>query len=278
MVRGEREPLSVAVITLNEERNLARCLSSVAWAEDRVVLDAGSTDRTREIARDCGARVFEQPWRGFVRQKNDAVARTLHRWVLSLDADEWLTEAGTEELRRALQAPRADAFAFDRRSAFCGAFLRHAWSPDWQVRLFRKDRARFDGGLVHESLRLDPGARVERLGERLPHLAYRSIGEYVAKLDRYTDLAAASMHRDGERFRLSRLLLSPAATFFKLLVLKRGFLDGVRGVIVAGGSAFYVLAKYGKLWELERRAASGDPELEQLPPRAGPRSGGPDQS
>jgi len=256
---GECQPFSVAIIAYNEERNLPRCLTSVQSADEIVLVDSGSTDRTRAVARAHRARVIEQPWLGYVAQKNFAVGQTTHSWVLSLDADEWLTADGAAEIRAALRDPRADAYAFNRRTAFSGAFLRRVWNPDWQVRLFRKDKGRFEGGQVHESVRMDPGARTLRLEVRLPHLAYRSIRDYVERMNRYTDLAARTLQEQGRPNSLTRLMLSPPATFLKLYVLKRGFLDGIRGWVVSAGSAFYVLLKYAKLWELSRQ---GDPELE----------------
>jgi len=258
-----REPLSVAVIAHDEEKNLGRCLDSVAWAEDLVVVDSGSTDRTVEIARRHGAAVHVAPWRGFAAQKNLAIERTRHPWVLSLDADEWIDAAGAAEIREVLEAPDADAYAFERVSSFCGAFLRHTWRPDRHVRLFRKDRARFAGGHVHESVALAPGARVADLRSPLYHLTYRSLHDYVERMNRYTSLAARTMHDRGEPFRAGRLVVAPPAAFLKSYVLKRGFLDGFRGLIVAGGSAFYVFLKYAKSWEARR---SRDPRFARLVP------------
>lgn len=251
-------PLSVAVVTLNERRNVGRCLESVAWAAERIVVDAGSVDGTREIAARHGARVIERPWPGFVEQKNFAVDQARSEWVLSLDADEWLTEAGREEIRKTLVSPDAPAYAFRRVTAFSGAFVTHIWGRDWQTRLFRKGSAAFAGGPVHESLRLDAGGRAKRLKAPLLHLGYRSVGDYVERLNRYTDLAADGLAASKTSPSLARLVLSPPATFLKLYLMRFGFLDGVRGLVLASGSAFYVLIKYAKLWET-RRAVS--PEL-----------------
>jgi len=255
----EREPLSVTVITLDEEANLDRCLESVAWADEIVVVDSGSTDRTLEIAARHGCRIFENGWPGYVAQKNFALDQTSHDWVLSLDADEWLGGQGAEEVRRSLANPSVDGFRFNRSSSFCGAVLRHTWSPDWQLRLFRKDRGRFAGRHVHESVRMQPGCRIVSMEERLNHLAYRSISDYADRLNRYTSLAAAGLHEAGVRASWSRLGLSPLAAFIKFYLLRQGFRDGVRGFVVSVGSAFYVLLKYAKLWELSRNAGV-DPE------------------
>jgi glycosyltransferase involved in cell wall biosynthesis len=250
----QRPSLSVVIITLDEEKNLERCLRSVSWAEEIVVVDAGSSDRTVEIARRHGARVIEQPWLGYAGQKNLGLERATRDWVLCLDADEWLTAEGAEEMRAALVRPRARAFAVNRLTAFSGAFLRRAWSPDWQVRLFRRECGRFGGGLVHESVVLAPSTEVERLRCRLPHLGYRSLAGYVERMNRYTDLAAETLDAERRPVPWVRMLVSPPATFLKLFVLKGGFLDGVRGLVVSAGSAYYVLLKYAKLWERRRPA------------------------
>ncbi len=259
-------PLSVAIITLDEERNLDRCLRSVAWAEERVVVDCGSRDATLQIATRHGCKVVERPWPGYAEQKNFAVDQTRHEWVLSLDADEWLTPLGVAEIRQVLRAPRADVFAFPRHSAFCGRFIRHAWTPDWQLRLFRKGRARFAGGRVHESLRPAAGARVQRLRQPLQHLPYRSVAEYAERIQRYTDLAARSIEEEPGRPGRTRLWLSPPAAFFKHYVLKQGFRDGVRGLIVSAGAAWYVLLKYAKVWEAAHDA-DAEP-VDAAPPAA----------
>lgn len=256
---SEREPLSVTVITLNEERNLGRCLASVSWADELIVLDSGSTDGTVEIAERHGARVFTEEWQGFVTTKNSAVAKASHGWVLSLDADEWLTDEGADEIRSVLRSPDADAYAINRRSVFCGAFLEALWNPDWVVRLFRKDRAVFSGGHVHESIRMHRGSRVRKLREPLAHIPYRTIEDYVARMNRYTGLAADTLHEKGKSASITRMLFSPPLTFMKYYILKMGFRDGVRGLVVSAGSGFYVLLKYAKLWEKSRPT---DPALE----------------
>ncbi len=249
-----REPLSVTIITKDEERNLDRCLRSVSWADEIVVVDSGSTDRTREIAARYGAKVCVRPFEGYVAQKNAAVDLATHLWVLSVDADEWLPEVTAVEIQDVLEAPLADGYEIIRRTAFSGAFVRWAWRRDRQLRLFRKDRGRFAGGLVHESVRLDEGCRAERLREPLLHLTYRSVGDYVDRMNRYTDLAAQSFRSDGRRFSAIQLLFRPPATFVKCYLLRLGILDGVRGVIVSVGAAMYVFLKLAKRWEMDRPA------------------------
>ena len=256
-----RATLSVVVIARNEERNLGRCLDSVAWAEERIVVDGESTDGTRQVAERRGARVIVQPWLGYRDQKNVAVDAATMDWVLSLDADEWLPEETAQEVRDALESPRADVYRFARKTAVCGAFLRHTYGDDFQARLFRRGTARFGGGEVHERLVLPAGAKREALRGPLLHRTYRSFSEYAARMNRYSDLGARSMA--GRPVSLLRLALSPPLAFLKMYVLRGGFRDGVRGLVVAAGQAHYVLLKYAKHWEGQRRP---DPEFARLVP------------
>jgi glycosyltransferase involved in cell wall biosynthesis len=245
-------PVSVAIITKDEERNLARCLTSVAWADEIVVLDSGSEDRTREIATRHGARVIAGAWPGYAEQKNRAAEATRHLWVLSLDADEWLPPEAEREIRAALSAPVHAAFAFRRLTAFSGGFLPRTWAPDRQIRLFRKDAARFGGGHVHESVRVEPPLTVGRLSTPLLHLTQRSVHEQVDRLNRYSTLASRTSFESGRRFSLARMIAGPLAAFFKMYVLKGGALDGVRGLVAAVDHAHYVFLKSAKLWDRTR--------------------------
>ncbi len=270
-----REGVSVAIITKNEERNLDRCLRSVGWAEQIVVVDSGSTDRTREVAARHGVEVHVRAWPGFVEQWNFAIGKASQPWVLVLAADEWLSDAVAEEIRATLCGPRADAYEIRRSTAFSGAFVGRAWGPDWQLRLFRRGRGRFAGGHVHESVRLDPGCRVERLRGALLHLTYRSVREYIDRMNRYTDLAAATMAEEGRGFSVLDVLVRPPASFVKHYVMRRGFEDGMRGLVVSAGAAFYVFLKLAKRWEMGRvanpefLAAAGstpeDPDPDSVP-------------
>jgi glycosyltransferase involved in cell wall biosynthesis len=249
---GTHTPLSVAIITRDEERNIARCVDSVAWADDVVVVDSGSGDRTREIAAEHGARVSLHPWPGYALQKNRAAQEARHLWVLSLDADEWLPDGAEEEIRRALAAPEHAAYSFRRISAFSGGFLPRTWSPDRQVRLYRKDAAGFAGGHVHESVRVESGHTVGALRTPLFHLTHRSVHDQVDRMNRYSTLASRTAFESGARFRMGRMVVGPFAAFLKMYVLKGGAADGVRGLIAAVNHAHYVFLKNAKLWDRTR--------------------------
>jgi glycosyltransferase involved in cell wall biosynthesis len=208
--------------------------------------------------------VLVQPWLGYRDQKNVALAAATQDFVLSLDADEWLAPETAEEVRRELQSPRAEAYVFSRVSAVSGAFLRRTFGRDRHVRLFRRGAARFEGGEVHERLAVTQGARTIELSGPILHRTYRSFSEFAARMNRYSDLGARTMASAGRPVSMARLLLSPPAAFLKMFVLRGGFLDGVRGLVVAAGQAHYVLLKYAKHWEATRPP---DPEFaRRVPP------------
>ncbi|HVQ35526.1 MAG TPA: glycosyltransferase family 2 protein [Candidatus Bathyarchaeia archaeon] len=261
---GAAVPVSVTIITKDEERNLGRCLASVRFADDVVVLDSGSTDRTAEVAARHGARFAHRAWTGYTDQKNAAADAARHPWILSLDADEWLAEAAGAEIARVLAAPEHVAYALRRVSAFSGGFLPRTWSGDVPVRLYRKDRARFEGAHVHESVSVDPSGTIGRLETTLYHLTHRSVADQVARLNRYSDLAARRAQDQGRRFSVARMLAGPAAAFFKMYVAKGGATEGVRGLVAAVDHAHYVFLKSAKLWE---RTRMPDPEfVRRVPP------------
>ncbi len=248
--------ISAVIITRNAaSAGLERCLDSLAGAVDEVVvLDQASDDGTPELCARRGARVVQGEWRGFGPTKQAAVAQASHRWVLSIDADEELDD----QLRRALAAWRARqdappqaALAVDRLSRFLGRWIRHCgWHPDLVVRLFDRERARFDDRPVHEGVVAPPP--LGRLPGRLLHHAYDSMEQYVEKLNRYTTLAAAAAVADGRRATLPGAALRAQAAFLRMYLLQRGFLDGWHGLVLCLCSGFYVLVKYVKIWRAVR--------------------------
>ncbi len=248
--------LTATLITFNEEQNLPRVLASLAdLADEIVVVDSGSTDRTREIARQHGARVLSRPFTDFAEQKNFAAAQSSNGWILSLDADEELSP----ELRESLwtwkqQAPTGVAYEFARRASYLGGWIRHSgWYPDRKARLYRSDRAHFVGR-VHESLAVD--GPVGRLDGGLYHYTARTFSEHVAKVDTYTTLAAEQLFAAGRRRWRLAMVLAPPWTLLHTLILQRGFLDGYRGWLIARMAARYVFLKYRKLGRLVERGAS----------------------
>ena len=247
--------LSVIVITMNEEAAIARALRSVAFADEIVVVDSGSTDRTAEIARELGAKVtVTDDWPGFGPQKNRALDLATGDWVLSLDADEWLTAESAEEIRRVISASPADtaAFRMPRRSSFCGRFLRHSgWWPDYVVRLFRRGRARFSDDSVHERVMAD-GA-VDTLREPIMHETFVDLEDLVGKMNRYSTLTAQRLQRDGKRAGLAEAVLRAVWAFLRTYVFRAGFLDGREGFMLAVATAEGTYYRYVKLMQRARK-------------------------
>jgi glycosyltransferase involved in cell wall biosynthesis len=252
---SELLPLSLIVITRDAANELAACIASASFAAETVVVDSGSRDDTVAIARAAGAAVFEQDWLGFGPQKNLAVARARHDWVLCLDADERVTPQLAAAMRAlfARGEPAAPAYAMARRNRFLGRWLAHGEGyPDWNTRLFDRRRARWSTDAVHEHVLAD--GPVVRLAGDLQHASAESIDAYIAKQNRYTSLQAAAMHARGETASALRLALAPAARFVRFYVFKLGFLDGAAGFAHIAIGAFASFLKYAKLRALNGRA------------------------
>jgi glycosyltransferase involved in cell wall biosynthesis len=244
--------LSVTVIAHNEEARLRACLESAAWADEIVVVDAESTDRTVAVAREFTDRVTVRPWPGFVAQKNHAIECASGEWVLSLDADEQVTPELRSRIARILaEDGPADGYAIPRRNVFWGRWVRHGGLyPDFQLRLFRRRAGRFTGDGVHESVQVS--GRVERLAEPLLHHSYRGIEDFVARSNRYSSLAARDWIERGRRVRLAHLILRPLGRFLSMYIIRLGVLDGWRGLVLALLYADYVFLRMAKAWEGQR--------------------------
>ena len=245
--------LSVTVVAWNEEERLRACLESVAWADEIVVVDGESTDKTVALAREFTDRVWVRAWPGFATQKNFALDQATGDWVLSLDADERVTPELAERIRRILAEdaagrPGADGYSLPRKNIFWGRWVRHGGLyPDHQLRLFRRRAGRFVADAVHESVRVD--GPVERLGEGLLHHSYRSLEDFVQRSNRYSTLAAVEWTRRGKRAGLADLIFRPLGRFLSMYIIQRGFLDGWRGFVLAVLYADYVFLRMAKAWE-----------------------------
>ncbi|HEV8585040.1 MAG TPA: glycosyltransferase family 2 protein [Methylomirabilota bacterium] len=244
--------LSVVIVTRNEAERLRACLESVVWADEIVVVDAESEDKTVALAREFTDRVVVRPWPGYAAQKNAALDLATGGWVLSLDADEVVSAELRAEIAAvlALDGP-ADGYAVPRRNIFWGRWVRHGGLyPDWQVRLFRRGRGRFVERAVHESVAVE--GRVERLRGHLEHRSYRDVADFLARADRYATLAADEAVARGRRAGVVDLVLRPLGRFLGMYVVGRGFLDGWRGFLLAALYAYYVLIRSAKIWERTR--------------------------
>jgi glycosyltransferase involved in cell wall biosynthesis len=244
--------LTAAIIARNEARNIVDCVRSVAFCDEVLVVDSGSTDGTPDLARAAGARVVVTDWPGWVAQKNRAAGLASHDWVLSLDADERVDERlrGELERLRAAGEPAAPGYEVTRHVFYLGRWIDHGgWFPEWRTRLFDRRRARWVGVDPHDRLETDgPPGRIA-VGE-LQHFTYRSIAEHVAQIDRFTTVAAKEKVARGARGSLLSMLFRPPARFLKMYVLRLGFLDGRAGFFLAAMAAWYVFLKYAKVWEL----------------------------
>jgi glycosyltransferase involved in cell wall biosynthesis len=252
---GSRATLAACVITLNEEDRIGECLDSVAFADELLVIDAGSTDGTVEIARRKGAHVIVRDWPGYAVQKNFGLEQVSSDWVLSIDADERVTPELAGEIRALLAAPPAAlaGCSVPRLTWYLGRWIRHGgWYPDRKVRLVRRGRGRWEGALVHERLVAEGG--IHRLRGDLLHYTYRDIADHLSTIDRFTTEAARALAAQRRHGALAGMLLHPPAKFLKMYLLKGGFLDGLPGFIVAVLGSYYVFLKYAKAWELRQGA------------------------
>ena len=245
--------LSVVIITRNEEAGIRRCLESVKWADEIVVLDSGSTDATVRICREYTQHVHETDWPGFGPQKNRALQQATGDWVLSLDADEQVTPRLRDEIRTVLSVSAGpDAYEMPRLSNYCGRFMRHGgWWPDHVTRLFRRGKAHFSDDLVHE--RLIVNGPSGRLGNPLVHLAFENFEEVLHKIDRYSTASAEMLRDKGRNGSLSKALLHGLWTFLRTYVLKAGFLDGRHGFMLAVSNAEGTYYRYLKLMLLNEK-------------------------
>jgi glycosyltransferase involved in cell wall biosynthesis len=244
--------LCVFVIALNQEANIGPCLESVRFADEIVVVDTGSADRTMELARVYTDRVLDAPWEGFGRTKNYALEQARGEWVFSLDTDERVPLALQAEILAVVRGDGPlDGYRVPRKNYFCGRWIRHlGWYPDYTLRLFRRDRGRFREREVHEEVVV--AGSVGTLKTPLEHYSYRSVSEYVARMDRYARLAAQELAKAGRRPWPGELVYRPVCAFFHLYFIRRGFLEGATGYDLAVLMSMYKFLKYYYLRELAR--------------------------
>ena len=238
--------LSVILITRNEAANIRACLESVAWADEIIVVDSGSTDETAAIARSMGARVYEHDWPGFGPQKNRALGYAGKEWVFSIDADERVTPELRAELEQVMRDDKAEGYYCPRLSQFCGKFIHHSgWYPDYVLRLFKRDAGRFSDSLVHESVKLN-GASA-KLKSPLLHYSYLTMNDVERKVEHYSSAAAQQMFQAGRRSNLAGAALSAGWAFVRTYFIRLGVLDGVAGWQIACMNTRTTWLKYRKL-------------------------------
>src|SRR5215468_6042426 len=249
------DTLSVAVVTLNEEANLPRTLASVRWAADILVVDSGSADRTCDIAREYGARVVIEPWRGYTAQKNYALELCTKDWILALDADEEVSPALAEEVRAILaQQAQFPGYSMPRQNLFLGRWMKHGgFYPDPKLRLFRRGQAYSTGRDPHDRFEMKESKRVGRLKGALIHHTYPTLNLYLEHMNRYSSVWNRVPEAIPQEFSINAIVLRPLFTFIYNYFIRFGFLDGREGLLLHMYHAGYVSWKYAKGWEMGRK-------------------------
>lgn len=238
--------ITATIITLNEERNIARAIESLRCCNEILVVDSGSADRTVELAEKHGARVVESPWPGYAEQKNYAAEKASNDWILSIDADEVVSEALDAEIWQLKRnGATYDAYTMPRLAQYLGRWILHSgWYPDRKIRLYDRRKAKWTGKFVHESLQVS--GRIGHLESNLLHFTCDSLSEHLKTMDRYTTLAAEELVSQKAKVRLRHMIFDPAWTFTRTYFLQRGFLDGLEGLTIAYMAALYTFLKYAK--------------------------------
>ncbi len=245
--------ISAVIITRNEEKNIGRCLASLKGiADEIIVVDAESEDKTEKIVNQYAATFVSKSWKGFSAAKNYGNSLATHSYILSLDADEELSD----DLRKSILQEKdklQGAYTVKRLSNYCGKWIYHSgWYPDLKVRLFPKETSRWEGEFVHEKLVLGQGIPTNTLSGNLLHYTIESIEDHINRINRYSSLAAADMLEKGKKVHGYSLWIRPLGRFFKMYVLKSGWRDGYWGYIICRNSAYSIFLRYAKLRELQQ--------------------------
>ncbi len=249
--KNSSQGLSVVIITHNEEDNIKECLESVQWAADVVVVDSDSTDKTEEICRAFEVHFIKEPWKGFALQKNSAIEKATQNWILSLDADERVTPELKKEIISVLESANPkDGYFIARKNFFLGRWIKRCgWYPDYNLRLFQKGKGLFGIREVHEAVKLDGVAG--HLEFPMEHHTYKSLEDFMKRLDRYSTLAAQEMLKEKKTYSILHIVFRPIFTFISMYFLRLGFLEGYYGFILSVLYAFYTFLKYIKLREMQ---------------------------
>lgn len=248
-------PISAVIITLNEAENIARCIQSLQLVADEiVVLDSFSKDETVAIAKSLGATVLQHEFVGFGEQKIMAFAAASHDWILSVDADEALSEELQASILAIKEGPEFEAYSLSRLTNYCGKWIRHCgWYPDTLVRFWHKDSGHMKADKVHEGWELKAGVKTGKLQGDLYHYSFPTISAHLKKLELYSEMGARFDVSRGKKVSIIKLLFGPAWTFFGVFILKLGFLDGYYGWVIAKISAFASFAKYLKVRQYSKK-------------------------
>lgn len=240
--------ISAILITKNEAKNIRACLESLSWCDEVVIVDQDSSDGTQEIAASLGARVFQEPWKGYGAQKNSALQKARGDWVLSIDADERVTKGLREEISVVICKDQKNGYFIPRRNYFRGVWIRHGgWYPDYSLRLFRRELGQFEERAVHERVIL-PGP-IGYLEEPLEHFTYRSVGDFLLRMEKYSRLGASEVAKKETKWPFFLYALRGLHTFLSMYIMRAGFMDGKHGLFLAISYAYYTVLKYYRALE-----------------------------
>lgn len=247
------KPVTAVIITFNEESNIRQCLATLPFASECIVVDSASTDRTTSIAETMGARVFPVAWKGYARSKNAGIDAASNDWILLVDADERVSPALAASIQERLGRPsQPSGYMIARRTWYLDRWIRGSgWYPDFTIRLLDRTKGRVRDVLVHESVEVE--GPIERLDGDLLHYSYRDLSDHIRRIDKYTTLAAQQWNDEHRHISIVAMFFRPIWEFVRKLIIKRGFIDGLPGWIIAGMHAWYVFLKYAKTYELTHR-------------------------
>ena len=247
-------PISAFIVCVNEGDNIRRCLQSISWCTEIIIIDSGSTDNTLEICREYGATVIHRNWTGYVEQKAFGLEKCSHEWVLNIDADEEVSEELRQEITTVIQNDdlRFAGYELSRVVFYLGKWWRKGgWYPEYRLRLCRRSKTTWAGADPHERAVVD--GTTKRLKGELHHYTYTGIADHILRLNQHSSSAARTMHKNGKKASILLMILNPLGRFAKFYFVKKGYLEGLTGLIVAFFESFYVLLKYLKLWEITQR-------------------------
>ncbi len=244
--------ISGVVVCFNEEENIERCLKSLLWTDEIVVVDSYSTDNTISICKKYTDRIYQRKWVGINKQKEYAVSLAKNEWVFVLDADEVVSEELRREIKERLKLDKGkyDGYMVKRHTFYLGRWINHGgWYPDYKLRLFKKDRAYFVGEDPHDKIAVR--GNVAKLKGEIYHFTYKNISDHIKTINSFSETVAKKMLEKGEKFVFAKMIFKPFIKFFETYFYKLGFLDGIPGLIISILSAYYIFVKYAKLWELK---------------------------
>ena len=245
--------ISAVVLTFNEEKNIIRCLESVSWADEILVVDSFSTDSTIELSKNYTSQIIQNEWPGYIEQKNFAVENAKYDWIFSIDADEEVSPQLRDEILRVKsEGPRADGYKMPRKVFYLEKWINHSgWYPDLKIRLFDRRKGKWGGVNPHDKVILSGSCG--RFDGDLFHYTYENIFAHVHQLNRFSTIAAEAMLEKGRKPSLFKILFNPPGNFFTAYILRRGFLDGMAGFLISAMIGYHAFLKYFKLWELYRQ-------------------------